>query len=529
MIYSMKKLAYFLLLAVITASCNPFGSDDSIDPGFEDVIDVTAYDYITENEDPYEYTSFLRILEAGGIDKTISAYNPDGNGYTLFLPTNEAINEFINNNSQFSSLDDIVNNVEYAKAFSRYHVLKEGIHTNDFPFGTFSQSTLSEDFLTVGFVIETDTSYYNINNQAPIIVPNQEVSNGYVHVVKSALNPVTYTTYGWLEQKPEFSIFKEAVDRTGLQSILDINTIGEENFTQPITLMVEHDSVYAKKGINSVSDLINQISPNNSEYTDPSNPLYNYVGYHVIKGGLFLNDFADQQNATNYTTYGEVPVHINGTGIDILINRGKEVFDTLVFMGDTTIVDYVQFLYDQSNVITQSGSIHFLNRMLKPQRPSRSTKNFEFIWQEQYLRVISNEIGTYPIEDPELLNRTEWSGADLLWVQEGEESNAWSDNYFSINGDFTISFRTDPIVQGKYIAKIRAQAFSSQNAVVEVFIDGKKVGGTVDLTRGGSSGSPFQTFELGTVDFNSYSSHVVEVRPLIPGQFLWDLVQFEPF
>ncbi|HKJ79039.1 MAG TPA: fasciclin domain-containing protein, partial [Prolixibacteraceae bacterium] len=489
----MKKIVYILLLAVLGSSCGLIDSEVAPDPGFEDVIKQTAYDYILENEDQYEYTSFLKILEKGQIDKTLSAYNPDGNGYTLFLPTNEAVNEFINGSPLFSSLEDLINNTEYARAFCRYHVLKGEVHTNDFPFGTFSESTLSEDFLTVGFVIETDTSYYSINNQAPIILPNIEVSNGFVHVIKSALNPVTFTTYGWLEQNPQYSIFKSAVDLTGRKDIIDINTIGEENYTQPVTLLVEPDSVYNKHGIYSLQDLINAVSPTKDNYTEPTNPLNNFVGYHVLTGGRFLNDFVDV--TTNYTTYSEIPLNINGSGLDILINKGKEVFDTLVSQGDTTVVDYIEFMYDKSNIITQSGAIHFINRVLKQQRPSRSAQNFGFRWQEPYLAGLSNEFGNYLIEDHDLLSRIQWNeGVDLTWVQMGDESNAWDNNYLSIDGDFTISFQTDPMVQGKYTVGLRAEAFNSQNAVVEVFVDGKKVGGIIDLTTGGNSANPFATF-----------------------------------
>ena len=54
---------------------------------FEDQEQMTIYDYIVAHEDIY--SDFLRILEKGGIDKTLSAYNPNGVGYTLFLPDNQ--------------------------------------------------------------------------------------------------------------------------------------------------------------------------------------------------------------------------------------------------------------------------------------------------------------------------------------------------------------------------------------------------------------------------------------------------------
>jgi hypothetical protein len=75
---------------------------------------------------------------------------------------------------------------------------------------------------------------------------------------------------------------------------------------------------------------------------------------------------------------------------------------------------------------------------------------------------------------------------------------------------------------------LRAEAFNTKNALVEVYIDGKKVSSIVDLTTGGSANNPFTDKQLGTVDFKKYGSHVVEVVSLIPGRFLWDAIRFEP-
>ncbi len=53
-------------------ACDP----QTVEAGFEDLLEQTIYDYIVENDSAY--SSFLAILEAGEIDKTLSAYNPDG-------------------------------------------------------------------------------------------------------------------------------------------------------------------------------------------------------------------------------------------------------------------------------------------------------------------------------------------------------------------------------------------------------------------------------------------------------------------
>jgi len=496
-----------------------------VEAGFEDLLDLTIYDYIVENDSAY--SSFLSILEKGGIDKTLSAYNPDGIGYTLFLPDNDAINRFIEENDQYASLQEMLDDKEYVRAFSRYHVVDLSINADDFPFGALPEYTLSGDILTVSFVIEPDTSYYKINNQAPVIVPNIEVSNGYVHLIESALIPVTKTTYDWLEQNSGYSIFKSAADATGLNELMDVNTRDKETDATPFTLLLENDSIYNRNGINSFEDLVNLISPDDDNYSDSHNPLNSYVAYHMLDGSMFMDDFVDL--ATNYTTLSEIPLNINGLGLDILINLKKEVFDTIIVGEDTTIIDFIKFFYDESNVLTQSGAIHFIDQILKQQPPSRAIQTFEF-WDEPLLNQYRKEPGDYLIEDTSSLFHFSWSGTDLYFIETGDPDHpAWGGDYLYMDGDFTISYEIPKIVQGIYTVFLRAQTLDQNNALVEVAIDGKNLGGLVDLSSGGNSNNPFEMRELGTINFVKYEGHKVVINSLIPGRFSWDLIRFEPY
>jgi uncharacterized surface protein with fasciclin (FAS1) repeats len=155
-------------------------------------------------ENKADYSSFLSILEAGGLDKTLSAYNPGGKtrgiGYTLFVPNNQAVDDFIKAGySPHASLVDLLNDKAYAKAIASYHILNQSVTSNEFPFGTFNQPNLSDDYLNVNFVVQTDTTYYVINNQAQVIKANIETSNGYIQVVGTILKPIVYNSYGWLK------------------------------------------------------------------------------------------------------------------------------------------------------------------------------------------------------------------------------------------------------------------------------------------------------------------------------------------
>jgi len=518
----MKNIFYLLSLIVFFAVINSCKEKETI-AGFEDASQYSIYHYILDNKETF--SDFLAILQAGGIDKTLSAYNPKGDGYTLFLPGNKAIETLIQNTEGISSLNDITGDPEFAASFSRYHVINMLAHTQDFPFGAFPEPTLSKDYLTVSFIINPDSSYYKINNQATVVTPNIEVSNGYIHEIEVALQPITFTSYDWLKQNSGFSIITEALEVTGVKELVDFNVKDFENIS-PVTMLVESDAVYNNSGIYSLEELAQLISPGDDDYTNIKNPLFNYCTYHIITGGRYINDF--EGTATNYTTLSEIPLNINGVGKDILINKGKQVFETVINGTDTTIIDYIGFLYDESNITTQSGAIHQIDRVLQQVPPSKATVTFEF-WEEPLINEYRRKPGSYLIEEKEAMSFITWEGADLLFIEKGEEqTSALGNDYLEINGDFRISYEIPKIVQGKYNVFLGAEKFSADNAMVEVYIDDKKVSSLIDLSQGGSANSPFQQIELGTIDFKRYESHVVKVKPLIPGRFLWDYIRFEP-
>jgi uncharacterized surface protein with fasciclin (FAS1) repeats len=509
-----------LIAAYFFISCER----EPIEAGFKDMKRMSIYHYIVENKD--DYSAFLQILERGGVDKTLSAFNPNDNGYTLFLPDNDAIIKYIEHSPRYNSLDELLGDDEFVTTFSRYHIVNRSIHSSEFPFGSLPAQTLSNDFLAVSFVFGSDTAYYNINNQAPVKRTNIELSNGIIHLIANVLDPITYTTYEWLSLQTGFSVFKAAVELTGFDRIMNVNTGEGTGNYQPFTLLLEHDSVYRKRGINSIDELILRVSPDNEDYKNPSNPLYNFVGYHMLTGHFFLSDFVDI--ATNYTTYSEVALNINGLRSDIRINPGKQVFDTIVRDQDTTIIDFIMFEYDHSNIITQSGVIHFIDQVMFTQAPSRATQTFHF-YEEPIIRNLRNELGIHLIEDTEALQVISISGADLEFVQLGTgETNAWNLDYLQMTGDFRISYKTPRIVQGRYRVIFRAERFNPDNAMVSVSIDGKNIGGIIDLSSGGTASNPFQSIQLGVIDFTRYEGHTITVSSMIPGRFLWDAVRFEP-
>lgn len=520
----MKRIPIILsLLAVlfIEYSCQ---KSPIIDPGFKDMKQYTIEGYLEQNK--ADYSSFLQILKAGGLIKTLSAYNSTGIGYTLFVPDNKAVDDFIKESGQYASLDALLKDTVYAKALSRYHIINIGIRTNEFPFGTFSQPNLSDDFLSVNFIFGNDTTYYKINNQAPVIKTNIEVSNGYIHVIGVMLKPITLNSYGWLKMNAGYSILTSAIEATGINKILDVDMKLKDQTLRPFTMLVEPDTVYNKQNINSFDDLAKVLSPDRTDYTNSNNPLNLFVGYHILTQSQFLDDL--QGRATNFNTFADIPIAINGTGIDIIINKGKEIFEPKIINGDTSIIDFVGIKYDESNVVTQSGAIHFIDQVLKPQIPTRANVYFEFL-EEQALKQYRQKGGIFLLENPNLFEYLTWTGADLFYVKSLDTNEkASGDDYLQIDGDFAITYQVPKIVQGKYNVILLADAYNSLNALVELYIDGKKLGGLIDLTKGGTADWPYVVTKVGTVDFMKYAGHSVMVKSLTPGRFRWDYIKFEP-
>ncbi|MEX0988117.1 MAG: fasciclin domain-containing protein [Bacteroidales bacterium] len=518
----MNRVTIYSIIAAIFLTAFSCETEPII-ADFEDTESMSIYNFIEENDSLYG--SFLKILDTTGVGKTMSAYNPYNEGYTLFLPDNNAVDEFISESNDFESLDELLGDTEYATALAKYHIINMGIDANDFPFGALPAYTLSYDLLTVNFVLGEDSAYYNINNQAPVTSINHELSNGFIHTISRMLVPITYSSYDWISANPGFSIFTEAVEITGFSELLSLNQKENPN-TNPNTLLVEHDTVYNKKGIYTLQDLLDTLGVQTTNYTEVSNGLYQFVGYHILDANAFLDDFLDK--ATNFTTFSSLPLNINGRGIDIVINKEKQIFDTLIVNGDTTIIDYISFNYDASNVITQSGAIHLIDRVMMLQKPTRANVTFEF-YEEPLFNEFRKEPGEYTVVNPLALKVITWKGPELVFVESADENHrAWGRDYLLLNGDFSINYVIPKIVQGSYTVHLRAHAFSEMNALVEVFIDGNKIGGLLDLASGGSESYPFFTFQIGTIEFNNYENHQVEVRSLIPGKFEWDFIRFEP-
>lgn len=478
----------------------------------EDFYTIT--DYLEANSD--SIGSYYALLQSLGLDRALSAYNPYGNNYTLFLPTDEAFEAFFTE-SEYADMNTLLADGSYARSLAKYHIVNTALETSDFPYGSLSDTTATGDFLTIA--IDTATQQPRINGVAAVVTPNIEVINGFIHVIDHVLRPVTFPVGEWLAEQPEYALMHEVFALTGL---LDTLTEGKG-----VTVLLETNAVLNEAGYTTLEDMITAYSPESTDYTSSENGLYIFGAYHILEGIYYLDDFEGQ--LANYNTKTSNPVMIDGQGLDIKINEGVGSLDTLFNGTDTTIIDYIGIDYEQSNQQAMNGAVHRVDHLLEVYMPPRSEVINQF-HNEPLINAINNEAGETVFTDPGEFEVIDWTGTEALtYVNSDEDINGvWNNDYIILEGNFTMDYTIPKLLPGKYNLYLNAHALDDENASVNIAFDGVPIGGNIDLTSGGTGNNPYFNFLVGTVDLDAYVEHTISVSTLIPGVFQCDRFTFEP-
>jgi uncharacterized surface protein with fasciclin (FAS1) repeats len=312
---------------------------------------LTIGQYLEANQK--EYSKFYRLLVRGKMLSTLYAYNPHGEGYTLFLPTDSAIEHFIRQNNYYGTFEKLLLDTGFIYSLARYHTVNRKVHTDEFPDGALNDKTLTGERLIMGFTTVGNNQLIKVNNTAPIIKSNLKMTNGYVHIVSEVLHKSEIRGYDWLQQQVNYSILAQAMELSGIR--------GKLKWTK-YTILAEHDSVFHRIGINKIEDLINRIATPGVPISNSNNAFYLFTAYHILNGEFYLNDFYFGEY--KYTTLANKLISID-VGQEIRFNNGIEIFGTSISAsGDTIVTDYILPVWDASNFITQTGPVHSISKVM---------------------------------------------------------------------------------------------------------------------------------------------------------------------
>jgi uncharacterized surface protein with fasciclin (FAS1) repeats len=340
-------LIQWMILSVAIISCkpDPFGSNWVEEGSF------TISQYLEKNKE--EYSKFFMLLDEGKMLGTLYAYNPYGEDYTLFLPTNDAIDQFIRKSQDYGNFEELLKDTAFIRMLTRYHTINRKVHTDEFPDGALNDTTLTGDRLVIGFYTEGGSQLIKVNNSAPIIKSNLKMTNGYIHVISGVLQQAEITGYDWLQQQDDFSILAQAMELCGIRKRLLWNKY---------TILAEHDSIYHRIGINNIEDLVNRVGTPGKQYSDRTNSFYQFTAYHILNKEFYLNDLL--WGNKKYQTLSNVLLTIN-VGLEIQFNPGIDTYGIKISeTGDTAVINYISPVWKDCNIMTSTGPVHSISDVL---------------------------------------------------------------------------------------------------------------------------------------------------------------------
>ena len=505
----------------------------------------TLYSFLENNPD---YSHYKMIVDAALINSSNQSManiyrsfnsHPGGSRYTLFLPNNNALDNYFKGLG--TSLDAFLAKPIDCWNLTTHHLINKRYYSKDFPNGEIRDTSLNGAGHVIQYISGSEGVTYLLDETASVLQKDLDQSNGVIHIINKVLTPFSYTSCDWLSGNKDYSIFVESLKITGLYSTLQKTNTK----LYPFTMFVEADSIFSKKGIKSVENLIALISPNNKNYNEFDNPLYQFVAFHVISGRrIYLADMVEGK--TSYETFASYPLSILLEGgvsesekyfAGVGINKGKTVFDTIISSNsDTTYIDYVSIYRAQSNKPTLSGVLHFTNHVMEVNSVLSPSLKYFFFTEDLALNNAGykKEIGVAYVFKEHELNLFKFGG-DLQSIQyyrsdNPNVENAWGDDYIYFSGNFIISYTTSKIVSGDYTLSFQMDMNKSYG-LIDVFVDGEKIGGTFNLDSQNptSTTNPYVLFDIGKVHLEGYTTHKVTLQAITPGLIYWDYIRFTPF
>ena len=319
-----------LMTSIGLFSCNPEPDESDLYTSTGE----TVADFISRKP---ELSSFNYILSRVGLNRNLSAYGE----YTCFVPTNEAVATYIDNlyNDKEARLPHngmTENSIEgltdsLCSDIARYHLTTNTMTTIDIGGGSGSISTM----LRIPVASDGTSGKIVLNKVATIIEPDSLTTNGVVHIIDHVIPRNTRLLPEEIERLPEFSIFAQALQLTGLAdsitstkknvtyTISDMKDTSGEVLYHPeeckimYTVFAEPDSIMRLNGINNIGDLIeyanrvyggaagwydyltetgNSVSTGD-DYTNRFNALNMFVAYHILYAGMPEDELVYERNA----------------------------------------------------------------------------------------------------------------------------------------------------------------------------------------------------------------------------------------
>ena len=536
----MKKIKTWMLLiavALVTnmaVSCN----EEDLPDNYYTATEMTAAGFL--QNDPARFSEFTRILQRANFLSTLATYGE----YTLYAPTNEAVNNYLSANN-YGSVEDIPQNV--CDTIARTHIVKGGVYfTADVSDGTLPLLNMDDRNITItcdSDVNNNNAIIYYVNKSAKMIERDDSVTNGVVHTIDHLLVSTSMLLPDLIKQDTTSTIFASALALTGVElnmrKVEDYSyTIGRDSVEEGLpevffgaegekwtkvkfverryfkyTAFVETDETFEKAGIYNINDLIakakawyDNVFPEDAgkyddDYTHPKNPLNRFVSYHILPflvnydqlvvSGQIKDYYCDlsKADAEDYYETMAQGCMLRASGPKdgkVYLNRKR--MDVLITPGVRVLspTESGLNLQDCANGVYHyiSAPLYFNPEALNNRMRIDATTLFPDFLNMSKCRVQFNE-KTMTMFKNNYLTNVKATSQSLIGVRGNEIwTNSWEGNMVAICGEFDIEIKLPPVPKtGMYELRL-GYSVNPSRGIIQVYLNGIACGVPVNLQQG---------------------------------------------
>ena len=536
----MKKIKTWMLLiavALVTnmaVSCN----EEDLPDNYYTATEMTAAGFL--QNDPARFSEFTRILQRANFLSTLATYGE----YTLYAPTNEAVNNYLSANN-YGSVEDIPQNV--CDTIARTHIVKGGVYfTADVSDGTLPLLNMDDRNITItcdSDVNNNNAIIYYVNKSAKMIERDDSVTNGVVHTIDHLLVSTSMLLPDLIKQDTTSTIFASALALTGVElnmrKVEDYSyTIGRDSVEEGLpevffgaegekwtkvkfverryfkyTAFVETDETFEKAGIYNINDLIakakawyDNVFPEDAgkyddDYTHPKNPLNRFVSYHILPflvnydqlviSGQIKDYYCDLSKADAedyYETMAQGCILRASGPKDGKVYLNRKRMDVLITPGVRVLspTESGLNLQDCANGVYHyiSAPLYFNPEALNNRMRIDATTLFPDFLNMSKCRVQFNE-KTMTMFKNNYLTNVKATSQSLIGVRGNEIwTNSWEGNMVAICGEFDIEIKLPPVPKtGMYELRLGYNVNPSRG-IIQAYLNGVACGVPVNLQQG---------------------------------------------
>ncbi|MFL1011700.1 fasciclin domain-containing protein [Flavisericum labens] len=478
---NLTRLALTVLVTIFVLNCTSQKYKESTD----DTLNIT--EFLKANE---EYSLFLEILDVTGYSAFMNTYGT----YTMFLPTNEAVTQLLD---QFgaSSVSDIP--LEELQDLAKLHILPEKVSTVSFTDGKIPSPSLQGQFLVTGAAFIDGVSSITVNKEASIVSSNIEVGNGIIHVLDKVLRVANKTLAKSIDDDESLALFSEALKATGWYDKLDEPlTYDADSISSHLTVLAQTDAVFQKAGFNNLDEL----KARYSHLGDPMNPedsLNLFVAYRILPG---LNYMADL--AVTPAVLTKAPLEV----ITVTLASDSLLINEVTFNG--ILEKGVEINREVSDITASNGVLHLMkdNFSIKKRFPAPVYFDLGDQPEIRQLSSVFRKPGNFISLQKSELRDVDWPDDNTLTYLAADLGDgayldrAWHGDVVELfrfrNGYLDpITFTTPVIIKGKYKVWVSYRQNGRSTPSCEVSFNDVPFARRVNFTEYGNTSEPERVLE----------------------------------